>query len=919
MIRSLYLQARTKVYQKEEFSMKQNAKHRLPALIKAVMTALIMSALILPASVYAEETVPSTVTTENSGPVITHVPQAYTLDCATNVVMNVTTGVKVGEGLNSTPILFPGDTVRFIPKSGHDHAWKGFVFTPANPLGHATAHSFACKDDGKVHVLVTETAAWGEPNESSGENLYITAIEIVGEEAVRLQSWGGGDYTGVPATETSPKLSYTVANLEFVYIPGWCRVTTELWYSFNQQHLMTEEEKATAAFYDDEPDTTVVWAEDGYANSVAESNGEEKPVLLKLRRPYIEGYRFGEANVWPRLDTNQVSEVYGRSGGPNWHGNYWEGWIDNVIEFYPKLDNWAGSRTGYTAYGAYEDELLYRFLYYPCRTLTLDACGGTIDGYPTRIYEAADCRQYWDKDLSDGVVDAEYADGEKYIPVREGYIFCGWYEDSGYTTPVTSFKETLNKFSTNPYDPAERHICRMYAKWMKESQITLADRTVEWTGQPAAMDGAVVTGSAGAVSYRYYADPACSSELDPGEIIAVGNYYVKAFVEEDAGYLAAESDPAVLTIAPISIGNATVAGVSLSYGYSGKAYTPALTVKVNGVTLTQGTDYKAVYRDNKDPGTATITITGMGNYTGTKIKKFAIIDCVSSLVSGKTYQLIPKNNSATAVCSYSGKMVNNTKVYITDRSSSEAMRFVARKNSDGTWKFINAKCELALAVQQNSSEAGKGLVLYDQTEKAAQNWRLSRKSDNSFAIINAVSGKCIAMSDITAVKGTTLSIAEPASSGLQRFYIAETDAVSAPFDGTYAVRASANKSFALNIASSSKADGANVNLNTYSNVNAKKFRIMYSGGEYYRLVNVNSGMCLTVSGNSKTNGANVVQSKWAALSGQRWKITKNSDGTVTLKNALGTVLHLVSNSAKNGTNIVAKTASSTKAQRWYLG
>ena len=363
----------------------------------------------------------------------------------------------------------------------------------------------------------------------------------------------------------------------------------------------------------------------------------------------------------------------------------------------------------------------------------------------------------------------------------------------------------------------------------------------------------------------------------------------------------------------INIEKASVGGVSLSYGYSGKEYTPALTVKVNGVTLIKDRDYTVKYENNRYPGTAKITITGKGNYTGNRIKTFEIVDCVSSVVSGKTYQLIPKNNSKTAVCSFAGRMVNNTKVYITDRSNSEAMKFKAVQNADGTWKFINAKCELALAVQQNSTAVGAGTVLYDQTTRTAQNWKLSRKSDNSFAIMNAVTGYSIAMSDASAVKGTTLSMAETASSGLQRFYIAETSAVNAPFDGTYAVKASKDTKFALN------ADGSNVNLYMYNDTNAQRFRIIYSGGGYYRLVNVNSGLVLTVKGNTQTDGANVIQGKWAAESGQRWKITKNSDGTVSLTNALGTVLHLNGNKTANGTNVAARMAASTKAQRWYLG
>ena len=83
-------------------------------------------------------------------------------------------------------------------------------------------------------------------------------------------------------------------------------------------------------------------------------------------------------------------------------------------------------------------------------------------------------------------------------------------------------------------------------------------------------------------------------------------------------------------------------------------------------------------------------------------------------------------------------------------------------------------------------------------------------------------------------------------------------------------------------------------------------------------MNVNSGMILSVEGNTKKDGTNVIQSEWAAQSGQRWKVTKNSDGTVTLTNALGTILHLSGNKTSIDKNIVAKNASTSTAQKWYL-
>ncbi len=58
--------------------------------------------------------------------------------------------------------------------------------------------------------------------------------------------------------------------------------------------------------------------------------------------------------------------------------------------------------------------------------------------------------------------------------------------------------------------------------------------------------------------------------------------------------------------------------------YSGSALTPAVTVKDGTTTLTSGTDYTVSYSNNTNAGTATVTITGKGNYTGTKTANFTI-------------------------------------------------------------------------------------------------------------------------------------------------------------------------------------------------------------------------------------------------------------------------------------------------------
>ena len=77
-------------------------------------------------------------------------------------------------------------------------------------------------------------------------------------------------------------------------------------------------------------------------------------------------------------------------------------------------------------------------------------------------------------------------------------------------------------------------------------------------------------------------------------------------------------------ITALSISGATVTGINTSYAYTGKALTPVPTVTLNSKKLISGTDYTIAYSNNTNKGTATITITAKGNYTGTVKKTFTI-------------------------------------------------------------------------------------------------------------------------------------------------------------------------------------------------------------------------------------------------------------------------------------------------------
>lgn len=67
-----------------------------------------------------------------------------------------------------------------------------------------------------------------------------------------------------------------------------------------------------------------------------------------------------------------------------------------------------------------------------------------------------------------------------------------------------------------------------------------------------------------------------------------------------------------------------IKGVASAYAYTGKAIEPIIRVEDNGTVLTNGVHYKVSYSKNTNAGTATITITGINQYSGTRKTTFKI-------------------------------------------------------------------------------------------------------------------------------------------------------------------------------------------------------------------------------------------------------------------------------------------------------
>ena len=123
----------------------------------------------------------------------------------------------------------------------------------------------------------------------------------------------------------------------------------------------------------------------------------------------------------------------------------------------------------------------------------------------------------------------------------------------------------------------------------------------------------------------------------------------------------------------ISISKASVTLSTSTYAYDGKAKKPGVTVKLNGKTLKNGADYTASYSNNTKVGTATVKITGKGNYTGSVSKTFKIKNNFKkATVSGiSTKAFTGKNITQSITVKYNGKTLKNGTDYTVSYSSNK--------------------------------------------------------------------------------------------------------------------------------------------------------------------------------------------------------------------------------------------------------
>jgi hypothetical protein len=175
-----------------------------------------------------------------------------------------------------------------------------------------------------------------------------------------------------------------------------------------------------------------------------------------------------------------------------------------------------------------------------------------------------------------------------------------------------------------------------------------------------------------------------------------------------------------VTVNPVAASTLTIDSIT-AVTYTGSAHQPTIVVKDGSTTLTLTSDYTVAYSNNINAGTATVTITGVGNYSGTKSATFTIQKATAPAIStwpssatGITYGQTLANATLNVTSDTNGTFAWTLPAAIPTVAQSGNTFSVTYTPSDAVnydYSAMALTTQIAVTVNQNSTVSGNDLTV----------------------------------------------------------------------------------------------------------------------------------------------------------------------------------------------------------------
>ena len=316
---------------------------------------------------------------------------------------------------------------------------------------------------------------------------------------------------------------------------------------------------------------------------------------------------------------------------------------------------------------------------------------------------------------------------------------------------------------------------------------------------------------------------------------------------------------------------------------------------------------------------------------GTASQLFVVSSSDVNIATGVSMIITSVANKKLVTDVTSASTVNGARVQLYSSNNTNAQKYRFESIGNGTYKIVNINSGKMLDVAGGSTANGAALQQYASNNTVAQQWTVRNYGSGKVALVSVNANKAVDIPSGNAVQQAQLQLYSPNGTVAQQWLVAkapltlrerlnETAAKHRQDlpDGTYTFGSKLNTSMKMDVSGASRSNYGNVQIWAGNGTNAQKWKVTHDSNGYVTLTSVNSGKVLDVNGGSSSNGTNVQQYDSNGTYAQKWIAIKNSDGSYTFQSALAenAVLDVNGGSSANGANVQLYTSNGTNAQKW---
>lgn len=316
---------------------------------------------------------------------------------------------------------------------------------------------------------------------------------------------------------------------------------------------------------------------------------------------------------------------------------------------------------------------------------------------------------------------------------------------------------------------------------------------------------------------------------------------------------------------------------------------------------------------------------------GTASQLFVVSSSDVNIATGVSMIITSVANKKLVTDVTSASTANGARVQLYSSNNTNAQKYRFESIGNGTYKIVNVNSGKVLDVSGGSTANGAALQQYTNNNTVAQQWTVRNYGSGKIALVSVNANKAVDIPGGNAVQQAQLQLYSPNGTVAQQWLVAkapltlrerlnETAAKHRQDlpDGTYTFGSKLNTSMKMDVSGASRSNYGNVQIWAGNGTNAQKWKVTHDSNGYVTLTSVNSGKVLDVNGGVSANGTNVQQYDSNGTYAQKWIAVKNSDGSYTFQSALAEnkVLDVSGASTSNGANVQLYAANGTNAQKW---